>query len=144
MEEQSYPEQELKRPRFLTLLCILTFISTGFSIIGSIITTPMADFMIEFIRHSPEYNPDEYATLFVLWKMGWGFYLAILLFTLLSLTGALLMWNLKKNGFHFYTIANIILVYLPVVWAGTPLNIATVFMSAAFIGMYALHLRYMH
>lgn len=144
MEEQQYPQSQLKRPPLLTALCILTFISTGFSVLGSVMTPAMADFMIGFVKKTPEYNPDEYTELFTLWKMGWGFYMTILLFSLLSLTGALLMWNLKKNGFHFYTIANIILFYLPVMWAGTPFNIIPAFMSASFIGMYALHLKYMH
>ncbi|HEX8515641.1 MAG TPA: hypothetical protein VF868_05530 [Bacteroidia bacterium] len=137
------PEGQPKRPVFLTVLCILTFISTGFSIIGAMIIPVMADFMIEVITQSREYDPAVYTDLFKVWKAGWGFYITVLAFTVLSLVGAIYMWNLRKNGFHFYTIANIILSYLPIVWLGLPVNIAGFFFPAAFIGMYALHLKFM-
>jgi hypothetical protein len=137
------PEQQYKRPLFLSVLCILTFISTGFSIIGSLIITPNADAMIEIAKSTPQYNAELYDDVFRIWKAGWPFYLIVLIFNLLSLTGAVFMWNLKKIGFHFYTIANIILSYLPVVWFDMPMNIAGLFFPAVFIGMYALHLRFM-
>jgi hypothetical protein len=146
MEEyqQIEPQQEpAKRPVFLTVLCILTFISTGFSIMGCFMIPPMADFMIRMVTETPNYDPAVYADLFLIWNAGWGFYMTVLLFTVLSLIGAIMMWNLKKNGFHFYTISNIILFYLPIIWIGLPFNFAGLFFPLAFIGMYALHLKYM-
>ncbi|MCW3071582.1 MAG: hypothetical protein JWO44_1472 [Bacteroidetes bacterium] len=128
---------------FLTVLCILTFISCGLGVMRTFIITPMADFMIEFIKQSPGYNADAYTEQFLLMKAGWAFYMVSLLPVLLALAGAIMMWNLKKNGFHFYTIANIILLSLPVVWLNLHLNFAEVFFTSLFVTMYASQMKYM-
>jgi hypothetical protein len=144
MEEyQHEPQEEAKRPLFLSVLCILTFISCGLSVLGSLSITPMADVMIKVVKETEGYDPAVYADQFLVWKAGWGFYMLVLFFTLCSLTGAILMWNLKKMGFHFYAISNIILFYLPILWVGIPFNFGGLFFLLGFIGMYALHLKYM-
>jgi hypothetical protein len=136
-------EPQPKRPVFLSVLCILTFVSTGFSILGCLIIPSMADFMIEVAKQTPSYNEAAYRDVILIWRAGWGFYLVLLVLTAFSLTGAILMWNLKKIGFHFYTIANIFIFYLPIMWLGLPFSIGGAFFPAAFIGMYALHLKFM-
>jgi hypothetical protein len=144
MEEYQITPEPQTRPVFLTVLCILTFISTGFGMLGSFAIPAMADFILELVKQSPKYDASLYADLFILWGAGWTFYLVVFLFTAMSFTGAILMWNLRRIGFHFYAIANIILFYLPVIWLNLPFNIVGALLSAAFIGMYALHLKYMH
>ncbi|MCW3102530.1 MAG: hypothetical protein JWO09_970 [Bacteroidetes bacterium] len=136
-------QQPAKRETFLTVLCILTFISCGLGIMRSLIITPLADFMIDIVKQSPKYDADMYTELFTLLKAGWGYYLVNLLLVLLELTGAVMMWNLKKNGFHFYTIANILLLYIPVTWLGLEFNYFEGFLTAAFVTMYAMQMRYM-
>jgi hypothetical protein len=103
----------------------------------------MARFLIEFIKQSPKYDPDAYAETFRLLEAGWGYYFVTLLLSLLALAGALLMWNMRKSGFHFYTIANILLLYLPVVWLDLRFNFFEGFITAAFVTMYAMHMRFM-
>ncbi|MCE3278342.1 MAG: hypothetical protein K0S44_533 [Bacteroidetes bacterium] len=142
-ENEIQPEMQKKRPVALTIICILTFIFSGLSIIGSLFTTPMADMMIAFVQQQPQYNEADYADSFILWKAGWAFYLINLLLLSVSLTGAILMWNLRRIGFHLYTISNIIIFYLPILWLGLPFNAFLAFLSLMFIGMYAMHLRYM-
>ena len=99
----------------------------------------MADVVIMFSKQMPGYDPAAAEELFKMYKAGWAYHLTFMLFTMLSLAGAILMWNLKRNGFHFYTIANIILFYLPIVWLDAPFHFALAFLAAAFVGMYALH-----
>jgi len=139
-EEQQFPEG--KRPLLLTVLCVLTFISTGISIMASIMIPLLSDVMVEIFKmpqFAPEANPEAIRII----QAGWGYYMIVLLLTAVSLTGAILMWNLKKIGFHFYTIANIFLFYLPIFWFGLPFNILAVFFPAMFIAMYAMHMKYM-
>lgn len=99
-----------KRPVLLTILCILTFIGSGS---GS----------VSFLMIYSSYNEilplmQDYASTFPALKpimeAPKNFFLAGFLFYIFSLTGASLMWKLKKAGFHFYTGAQIMIVLLPV------------------------------
>ena len=36
----------------------------------------------------------------------------------LSLTGAILMWNLKKSGFHLYTLAQLLILLITLLFLG--------------------------
>lgn len=144
MEENNYPQQSQKqtRPLLLTVLCILTFVSTGISILSSLLIPAFSEVIVEMFKmpqFAAEANPEAIKVI----QAGWGYYMVVLLLTSVSLTGAILMWTLKKNGFHFYTIANIVLFYLPILWFGFPFNILGAFFPAAFIALYAIHLKYM-
>jgi len=142
-EQDTTTQQPAKRETLLTVICVLTFISCGLGIMRSLIITPMADFMIDVIKRSEKYDAAMYAEMFILLKAGWGYYMVSLLLVLLELTGAVMMWHLRKNGFHFYTIANILLLYLPVTWLGIEFNYFEGFITAAFVTMYAMQMRYM-
>lgn len=133
-----------KRPVFLTVLCILTFVSSALGIIGALFTPVMADFMIAFLTKMPGYEQeiDEQALLIL--KAGWGYYLTLMGLTILSLTGALMMWRLQKNGFHFYTISNIAIYCLPSLFLPVDFNILGLVFPGVFIALYALHLKFMH
>lgn len=105
-----------KRPQFLTVLCILSFIGIGlmlaFTIIGIIVNTPerqteqieqlrqlspsMADQMEEQVAAQQEsvlYKVQNYINL---------------LFLLGSFLGVLQMWQLKKTGLYIYAIAELV------------------------------------
>jgi hypothetical protein len=145
MEENNSIEQSpgnKKRPVLLSVLCVLTFISTGISILSSLVIPMLSDVMIELFK-MPQFAADANPEAIKVIQAGWGYYMIVLLLASVSLTGAIMMWNLRKNGFHFYTIANILLFYLPVLWFGFPFNILAAFFPAAFIALYAIHLKYM-
>lgn len=146
MEENIFipePQPKKLRPQFLTVLCILTFISTGISLLGALIIPVIADAVLSIIKTAPGMDAQTSADAAIVLTAGWAYYMTVFLVTLLALIGAVMMWNLKKNGFHFYTIANIILFCLPIMWLGMPFNIGAAFFPAMFIGFYAMHLKYM-
>lgn len=78
-----------KRPTFLTVLCILTFIGSGWGIISSLVMT--------------DSGLKEYAS--------W-YYWVILVLNLGTLFGALQMWKLKKAGLYIYTLSTLAAVVL--------------------------------
>jgi len=68
---------------------------------------------------------------------------AILFF--LSFLGALKMWQLEKNGFHLYTIAQILMLILPLIFiTGFQMPGINVLLTVVFILAYAGFLKYMH
>lgn len=167
METYETQQEAPKRPVFLTVLCILTFVTSGFSFIGLLfngIKGPMsanelelsqsgmqemidqlrsdnmdgmAD-MMEKISAMTAYTNEAFYTIFML---------NILTF-LLGLFGAILMWQGRKLGFHLYIIYNIIAILT--VYAVVPVNevpsfitILNVIISAVFIFMYSRNLHWL-
>ena len=144
MEEQFQQNKTVnKRPLALTVLCILTFISSGLGILGCLFTPLVADMMIELFKVTPGYSELLNEQALKVLQAGWPYYMTLLLFTSSSLTGALMMWKLKKNGFHFYTISNILIYCLPSFMLGIDFNIIGLVFPGIFIGFYAMHLKYM-
>ena len=139
----SHEIEPVKRPTFLTVLCILTFISAGLGCLFSLITPLMADTIIGFLEKSPNYDEVQMGETIKVLQAGWNYYAPSFLLALISLVGALLMWNLKKIGFHLYTSANLAMMFLPMVLLSTPISWAGIIFTIAFIAMYAANFKYL-
>lgn len=141
--EGGQKSEEIKRPKFLTVLCILTFIFTGLGCLSSIITPLMSGLVKEYIITAPNYDEALMAESLKVIDAGWGYYMLNLALTLGSMTGAILMWKMRKNGFHFYAISNLAILFVPTLFLGIAISWVAIFMSVAFIGMYAVHIKFM-
>jgi hypothetical protein len=99
-----------KKPVFLKVLCILTYVGAGFGILGAFYAIFMHGFTIRMLEASTgiyKTNPilaqmdnSEYITAMKKWGQINNF--LNLLGSLLCLTGALFMNKLKKSGFFMY------------------------------------------
>lgn len=142
MEEINQTEPA-KRPVFLTVLCVLTFISSGFGALVALVTPLMADTIIAFLQASPNYDEAALAENVKVIQAGWGYYAPTFLLIMCSLIGAVLMWNLKKIGFHFYAASNLAMLFLPTLILGMSVSWFGLFLTIGFIVMYGLHLKFM-
>ena len=169
MEFNSINDTEVnsKRPTFLLVLCILSYISIGFGLLGtltSIFSGPLSmDEMDQLMKDSWKIveaiqsngNSDISGTLEMVLKtqeyINSNFY-AHHLTTLLALVsgfiGVYLMFNKKSRGFHFYIIYNVISIliyYVSVPFSEVPsiLVISNTIFSAIFILMYSRNLSWM-
>jgi hypothetical protein len=137
-------EKEIKkRPTSLTVLCVLTFITSGAGCISALLTPVFSDALIEVLKSTPNYDDAFLSETIKLLKAGWGYYILLFLFTCSSLIGAILMWKLKKIGFHFYALANLAILFLPTFFLGMVISWSGILMVAGFIGLYAFHLKHM-
>ncbi|MCX6295741.1 MAG: hypothetical protein NTX97_06685 [Bacteroidetes bacterium] len=147
MEDQfagQYDNMETpKRSVFLTVLCILTFISSGIAVFVSLIVPPIAESLVEVIQQQPGFDAEKQAALITILNAGWTYHLSAAVCSAISLAGAIMMWKLLKNGFHFYTLSNILLTLLPTLIIGSPFNILELIFPSIFIFSYALNLRFM-
>jgi len=76
---------------------------------------------------------------------GKNYFLISAILYLISVTGVYFMWKLKKKGIHFYAIAQILLVILPLIFISTNLSVLpNLIIVGAFIFMYSRHLKIMH
>ncbi len=155
-----------QRPTFLTVICILSFIGTGFSILSALIGIAMAPFynavseesnvaMDEAMGELSSQSPG-FASFFgkimgtsqAIMEHALIINLVNLACSIIALFGVIMMWKLKKLGFYLYSVSEIIILVLPVALIGFSfmLGFSLVFgfiFTAGFIIMYALNLKAM-
>lgn len=160
-----------KRPSFLTWLCILTFIGSGWGIASSIwayttahktatvfsgsFSAPINDSTfksdtasVTFKRNHSPFAEKMKASISKIFKEDNIRKGAIggLIAAVLTLSGAILMWQLKRIGFHLYIVGIIVAIAIPfylfgndfvAVGASSFVN----FFGLIFIALYALNLK---
>ena len=104
------------RPSFLTVLCILTFVGTGLGIIYSFFILFWISTMERVFGSISDLNDisnvnDQLVNSYRLmkWSMIGG-----VLANLLCLTGAIVMWRMRRIGFYFYIFGQAIPIIIAV------------------------------
>ena len=158
-----------ERPVFLKVLCILTFIGSGYGIINSAITYFKADTISQiFVDVKTKMNEDlakkknagkpdkvilinnimknasELSTPENLRKTSIGNAIS----AIFCLWGAFFMWKLRRIGFYFYTLGTLISIILPFYLFGSNFltNISAGFLGfigILFVIFYAMNLKSM-
>ncbi len=121
-----------KRPGFLTVLCILTFIWSGLGLLGGLLMTIGMGSIMGSI-------PGMGAA------MGGGTaYFAIgTVLAAASLFGAIQMWKLQKQGFFIYAGASVVGIILPLIF-GLPFSAMGAIFPVLFIILYYLNVKHMN
>jgi hypothetical protein len=136
MEQTNNAPEVQKRPTFLTVLCILTFIGSGLSTVLYLIAVIAFGAISGVLDSVPGFG--------AMGDAGLAIFAVFFVLAFLSLFGAIMMWKLKKTGFYLYTAANIIALILPfVLFSGVPVNIFGIIITVGFIAMYAANLKAM-
>jgi hypothetical protein len=139
-------EQEVKKPDILKGILILTFIGSGLTLFSNLFIFTLfhpIKAMLEAQGYSYTFMGST-MDLTPFFKMSPAFYLIQALLSGFSLTGTFLMWNLKKVGFHFYALAQIMMLIVPELFVrGLPFPGMEVLITATFIYFYSRFLRFM-
>lgn len=163
-------EETTMRPTFLTVLCILTFLGSGWGIVDSVIdyfSAETAGDAIEMVEETMDDAMDEIDDNddmsekqkdFITNMMG-GIIESLtpenirkssivnFLSCLLTLFGAILMWQLKRNGYFLYIAGIAIMVIgMAVIFKGIiglAAAGATAFIGVLFIVLYGVNLKHM-
>ena len=137
------------RPTTLTILTIFTFIGSGLSsfvylmmfAINGTFQQLYQDGAFEVFMTSQEQED----VLKLLIQVSPTYFLIQGLIFLSSLAGAVLMWNLRKKGFHLYTIAQILLLIVQQIYLSElPFPAFELLIATLFVYFYARHLPLMH
>jgi len=132
------PFEENKRPGFLTFLCVLTFIGSGFALLSNLITPVFAPMLMNVVQESSFASIPGYIEAIekIMATPIWQFYL-LALFCTTSILGAVYMLKMKKIGFHIYTVSKLVqLCIARFLMAET--NFFSWFITLLFIGLYAI------
>lgn len=154
------------RPTFLLVICILTFIGSGWSVLSnlfSIFTSGMTDSSLQMEQYSNMMGNIEgsasssFLTGFLNSSMevlqataAHAREIAVmqLVLSVISLLGAIMMFQLRRFGFYLYTAAQILALFVLPYFAGFSTLVVigmlwSAFISLIFIILYAVNLRYM-
>ncbi len=135
------------RPELLKILCILTFIGAGLSFIANLIMFVTIDSFRKYYEDGAfDFLAEdmELGALEILLSANSIFFIFQAALFALAIYGAYLMWNLKKVGFHFYAMAQIILLIVPQVFLpGLPFPTFELIISLIFVTLYAKNLQVM-
>jgi hypothetical protein len=101
-------EKRKQRPPFLSALCLLTFIGSSIGFFGYFLAALFFEKTSELIiKYSSWHSTEAISPLY--------FTLLMALFAL-SLTGAIRMWKLHRDGFFLYVFAQLAILFVPVIW----------------------------
>jgi len=166
-----YENEPVSRPSFLTWLCILTFIGSGWTIVSSVYTYVAAQKYANILTQQKPFAKDStYADSAAAARKGRKVFperikasfskildkdnmrkLAIgnLIAALFTLTGALFMWRLRRTGFYIYIIGIIIGLMVPFyIFSNDMIAVGATsfnnFFGLVFIALYALNLKAMN
>ena len=138
--------EQAERPRLLAVICILTFLGSGMTLFSNAMLTLFYDQFRQLFggQESLDFLGNQ-MNISGLLDISRSFYLLQALFAGLSLTGAILMWNFRKIGFHFYALAQLIMLIIPKLYIhGLPFPVFELSITALFIYLYFKHLHLMH
>lgn len=161
-EQQNKPQ----RPTFLLVLCILTFVGSGWGLLSnlfSIFTSGLLDSSMQIEQYSSMIGELEnsgsgsFISGFLNSSMdvmrvtaAHALEINIIQFvlSLLSLLGAILMFQLRRFGFYLYTTAQILSLFVLPYFAGFSTLVVLgmlwgALLSLIFIVLYAVNLKYM-
>ena len=134
--------QPVKRPTLLTVLCILTFIGSGLNILSGLVIGVFFDQFVPIVTEMAEtYHLPE---LLVFANGSPTFFFISAALYAVSAGGALMMWRLRKIGFHVYTITQILLILVPMYLYKIPgPSVADLIFTGVFVMLYSLNLKVM-
>lgn len=140
-----------ERPVFLTVLCILSFIAAGISILvygaafaligaasatASGMSSGLSGEAGEAFEKAMEAASPSVGLI-------WAYIIVGFVTVILSLIGVIKMWKLQKSGFMMYVVAAVGSIVMSVVYAGVSASIGGIIFSVLFIVLYGLNLKHL-
>ena len=129
--------------RNLRIFLVLSIIGSGMYFMASLVwgvTLPS----MKAVYESGELSVPEEMTVMVEQMINTprSFYLCSALLYATSLIGVVLMWNIRKSGFHLYTLAQLLVLLIGVLFLGKDrLSLGDVMLTVLFITYYYIALR---
>lgn len=136
------PPESLKRPRLLSVLCVLTFLGSGLNVLSSLSIIVLHETFQTILQQLIEQF--DLPGMDILIQAPKEFFLVSAVLYAGSFSGAVLMWQLRKIGFHVYTISQILLLIAPLYFLKLPgPSVVDLFLTGFFVILYSTQLRSM-
>ncbi|MDR0603533.1 MAG: hypothetical protein LBG80_04430 [Bacteroidales bacterium] len=150
-DEDSVQKTPDKTPTRLMVLCILTFIWSGFSLLAYLIFFFMYHSLLDMmtmLASSMENSLPNYATYYndmaeMFRNTPQYFFLLMTIPCLLSIAGSGCMIRMRKLGFHLYVVGQILLLGFPILIQKQGFGFFELLLSIVFIALYSSYLKRM-
>ncbi|MBQ6955865.1 MAG: hypothetical protein IJP80_04550 [Bacteroidales bacterium] len=133
----------LARRRGLRIVLVLSFIGSGLSFFSYLMMSVGLSGFQAMYSSGQMVLPGE-MTVFVeqLMETPRSFFVCSSLLYAMSLVGLVMMWNVRRNGFHMYTMAQLLLLLVTVLFLGRErLALGDVMMTLLFVVYYFMAMR---
>ena len=122
------------RSSFLSALCILTFLGSGLSFLIYSIASLFFDEATEFIIKYSRWDSTDAISPF--------YFTMFMALNAISLTGAIRIWKLHRDGFYLYVLAQLLLLIAPAVWINfEAISVSNVIFTTIFIVGYGFNFK---
>ena len=124
------------RSPFLSALCILTFIGSTIGFLGYFVAALFFERTAEYIiKYSSWHSVDAISPIY---------FTVLMAMFALSLVGAIRIWKSHRDGIFLYTISQLIILLLPVIWIdGQILSATNTIITVVFIVGYGLSWKFL-
>lgn len=128
----------LARRRGLRIVLVLSFIGSGLSFFSyAMMSIGMQSFQAMYNSGSMTFPSEMSVFMEQLMETPRAFFVCSALLYAMSLGGLALMWNIRKNGFHMYTLAQLLLLLVTVLFLGRDrLALGDVMLTLLFVVYY--------
>jgi len=122
------------KPLFYESACVFSIIGSSIGFISMFIATFFFSFVTEKIRSVTNLTSTEKLT---------PVYFALLMAAFsVSLTGAIKLYKMQRVGLYFYVSAQLIILFLPVIWLGSnAFSVTNSIFTLLFSGVYLYYFR---
>ena len=150
-ENRPQENPKAERPSFLSVLCVLSFIGSGCSLLSYLSIGMSFNTLRTLVLESDTYEayftmaPNMRSSMEIMFSLPhWYFFMNGLMYAA-SLAGAILMWRLRRVGFHIYTIAQCLLILQGMLLVpGTGVPFGAIIWTGLFVAGYASYLKRMN
>ena len=152
-EETSKPTP--KRPGALSFVLILSMIGSGWSILMNLLSGFTRSILGFAMNGDPSELSEELSTIYSdtmgidpalvaetmerFMEIPAYYYLISAVLYIVSLIGVIMMWKMKKKGFHFYTLAQLLALLLTAMLGKAYIGMGDVMMTLLFVAFYAVN-----
>lgn len=133
----------MKHETLLKILLVMSMIGATMPMLSSFLMALFLPQLDQFYQHNQSLLPAE---VFTMWQrmasIPRPYYAAMTLLYALSLAGCILMWKLRRSGFHCYALAQLLMLLLPLLFLGKGfLGLGDLMFTALFLFLYYLLLK---
>lgn len=140
-------EKGQHKPDLLKVLCILSFVGGGLSVLTNGLMYLFIDLWVQayadgqFDDLLSSFNMDSMQLFFSVDKR---FFLFQTILYVVSIAGVYYMWKLKKAGFHMYTVSQILVIIVQQIYfPELPFPVLPLLLTLTFVLLYFTNLKYM-
>jgi len=141
-EQQPVPNEAGPSLVLLKILCVITFVGSGLGLLSYGIIGIIHSYFSDNLTLIPDEQNRELISMML--SAGRTFFFLNAVLYAVSFAGALLLWRMKKIGFHLYTASQLLLLILPLAYIkGFPMPGTNIFLTVLFIWGYSGFLKFM-